>query len=177
MAITSNNSFWCRSDVTAIRGGLGKAVTEGGACGPAAAARDAGLGDIRQASSSPRRITHLATLVMLALVAVPALAAPKLFESAQLTPSGEYTFGIEGPAVDRDGNARGLQITGCERHGHGLDMIGEAALGKAGGRRQHQHRPKPHGLEKRMLNQCRRANAYRNQQRKHGSAHDPLAAR
>ncbi|WP_456777152.1 SMP-30/gluconolactonase/LRE family protein [Bradyrhizobium sp. USDA 4369] len=41
---------------------------------------------------------------MLALVAVPALAAPKLFESAQLTPSGEYTFGIEGPAVDRDGN-------------------------------------------------------------------------
>ncbi|MGC2781544.1 MAG: SMP-30/gluconolactonase/LRE family protein [Bradyrhizobium sp.] len=41
---------------------------------------------------------------MLALAAVPALAAPKLFESTQLTPSGEYTFGIEGPAVDRDGN-------------------------------------------------------------------------
>ncbi|UFZ06844.1 SMP-30/gluconolactonase/LRE family protein [Bradyrhizobium ontarionense] len=41
---------------------------------------------------------------MLALSAVPALAAPKLFESAQITPSGEYTFGIEGPAVDREGN-------------------------------------------------------------------------
>jgi len=34
----------------------------------------------------------------------PAMAAPKLFESTQVTPSGEYTFGIEGPAVDRDGN-------------------------------------------------------------------------
>jgi signal peptidase len=34
----------------------------------------------------------------------PAMAVPKLFESTQVTPSGEYTFGIEGPAVDRDGN-------------------------------------------------------------------------
>jgi signal peptidase len=42
--------------------------------------------------------------VLLALAMIPALAAPKLFESAQVTPSGEYTFGIEGPAVDRDGN-------------------------------------------------------------------------
>ncbi|BAM90984.1 putative gluconolactonase [Bradyrhizobium oligotrophicum S58] len=41
---------------------------------------------------------------MLAFATVPALAASKLFESAQLTPSGEYTFGIEGPAADRDGN-------------------------------------------------------------------------
>ncbi|WP_315813064.1 SMP-30/gluconolactonase/LRE family protein [Bradyrhizobium sp. SZCCHNR2028] len=41
---------------------------------------------------------------MLVVATVPALAAPKLFESTQLTPSGEYTFGIEGPAVDRDGN-------------------------------------------------------------------------
>ena len=106
MAITSHSSFWCRSDVTAMRGGLGKAVAEGGARGPTAAtgARDAGRGDLSHASSSPRRIAHVATLVMLALVAVPALAAPKLFESAQLTPAGEYTLGIEGPAVDRDGN-------------------------------------------------------------------------
>jgi sugar lactone lactonase YvrE len=37
-------------------------------------------------------------------VTTPALAAPKLFDSTQVTPSGEYTFGIEGPAVDRDGN-------------------------------------------------------------------------
>ncbi|MGJ4883515.1 SMP-30/gluconolactonase/LRE family protein [Bradyrhizobium sp. HKCCYLRH1073] len=41
---------------------------------------------------------------MLLLASAPTLAAPKLFESTQLTPSGEYTFGIEGPAVDRDGN-------------------------------------------------------------------------
>src|SRR5205807_5069420 len=33
---------------------------------------------------------------------MPALAEP-LFESRQLTPSGEYTFGIEGPAVDSAG--------------------------------------------------------------------------
>jgi sugar lactone lactonase YvrE len=33
-----------------------------------------------------------------------ARAEPKLFESRQVTPSGEYTFGIEGPAADIDGN-------------------------------------------------------------------------
>jgi signal peptidase len=42
--------------------------------------------------------------VSLLLAISPALAAPKLFESTQVTPSGEYTSGIEGPAVDRDGN-------------------------------------------------------------------------
>ncbi|WP_139020677.1 SMP-30/gluconolactonase/LRE family protein [Bradyrhizobium sp. ORS 285] len=46
----------------------------------------------------------MVTAVLLTLTTVPALAASKLFESTQLTPSGEYTFGIEGPAVDRDGN-------------------------------------------------------------------------
>jgi signal peptidase len=46
----------------------------------------------------------LATAVALVMVTAPALAAPKLFESTQLTPAGEYTVGIEGPAVDRDGN-------------------------------------------------------------------------
>ncbi|NPU66968.1 SMP-30/gluconolactonase/LRE family protein [Bradyrhizobium sp. 83012] len=57
-----------------------------------------------------RRLASLPTLrisrwVLIAMLTVaPALAAPKLFESSQLTPSGEYTFGIEGPAVDRDGN-------------------------------------------------------------------------
>jgi signal peptidase len=33
-----------------------------------------------------------------------AWAQEKLFESAQVTPAGEYTFGIEGPAADREGN-------------------------------------------------------------------------
>ncbi len=49
-------------------------------------------------------IRHLMLLATLSLATAPVLAAPKLFESSQLTPSGEYTFGIEGPAVDRDGN-------------------------------------------------------------------------
>ncbi len=40
---------------------------------------------------------------MLALILSAAQAEP-LFESRQLTPPGEYTFGIEGPAVDLDGN-------------------------------------------------------------------------
>src|SRR5262245_5230875 len=41
--------------------------------------------------------------LVLACVALPAMAQP-LFESRQLTPNGEYTFGIEGPAVDAAGN-------------------------------------------------------------------------
>jgi sugar lactone lactonase YvrE len=48
------------------------------------------------------RLTAL--LVLAALDAKPgSTAEPALFESHQLTPSGEYTSGIEGPAVDRDG--------------------------------------------------------------------------
>jgi DNA-binding beta-propeller fold protein YncE len=38
-----------------------------------------------------------------ATIALPAMAQ-QLFESRQLTPNGEYTFGIEGPAVDAAGN-------------------------------------------------------------------------
>lgn len=34
----------------------------------------------------------------------PAAAETKLFESVQVTQAGEYTFGIEGPAADLDGN-------------------------------------------------------------------------
>jgi sugar lactone lactonase YvrE len=36
--------------------------------------------------------------------ATSALAEPNLFESRQVTPAGEYTSGIEGPAVDPEGN-------------------------------------------------------------------------
>jgi signal peptidase len=39
-----------------------------------------------------------------ALVATATAAAEPLFESRQLTAAGEYTFGIEGPAVDSAGN-------------------------------------------------------------------------
>jgi sugar lactone lactonase YvrE len=42
--------------------------------------------------------------VLLVVTATPTLAEPKLFESSQVTPAGEYTFGIEGPATDLDGN-------------------------------------------------------------------------
>jgi len=38
------------------------------------------------------------------LAATSAHAEQKLFESVQVTPAGEYTFGIEGPAADLDGN-------------------------------------------------------------------------
>ncbi len=38
------------------------------------------------------------------LTAASARAGQKLFESVQVTPAGEYTFGIEGPAADLDGN-------------------------------------------------------------------------
>jgi sugar lactone lactonase YvrE len=41
---------------------------------------------------------------LIAVAAVTASAEPKLFESSQVTPAGEYTFGIEGPAADLDGN-------------------------------------------------------------------------
>ena len=38
------------------------------------------------------------------LWAVAVSAAEQLFESRPVTPPGEYTFNIEGPAVDRAGN-------------------------------------------------------------------------
>jgi signal peptidase len=38
------------------------------------------------------------------LVCAPALAGLDQFQSRQLTPAGEYTFGIEGPAADSNGN-------------------------------------------------------------------------
>ncbi|MCA6103575.1 SMP-30/gluconolactonase/LRE family protein [Bradyrhizobium australafricanum] len=41
--------------------------------------------------------------LLLAISAAPAREL-ELFQSSQATPTGEYTFGIEGPAVDRDGN-------------------------------------------------------------------------
>lgn len=114
MAITSNSSSWCRSDHAVVTRRVGKAIAEGDACPPAtsAGARDGGHGAHatafrrRQHCLAPLptlRISRLAAVALL-LASSPALAAPKLFESTQLTPPGEYTFGIEGPAVDRNGN-------------------------------------------------------------------------
>jgi len=42
--------------------------------------------------------------LLVSIVATAAWAEPKLFESTQITPAGEYTLGIEGPAVDAEGN-------------------------------------------------------------------------
>jgi signal peptidase len=42
--------------------------------------------------------------VFVAGLASAAWAEPKLFESREVTPAGEYTSGIEGPAVDAEGN-------------------------------------------------------------------------
>ena len=58
----------------------------------------------------------------LILAAASARAEQKLFESVQVTPAGEYTFGIEGPAVDLDGN---LYVVNFGRQG----AIGKLALG------------------------------------------------
>jgi len=62
-------------------------------------------------------------LLFLVLSAAPAFAEP-LFAARQLTPSGEYTFGIEGPAVDADGN---LYVVNYLRQG----TIGKVAVGEA----------------------------------------------
>src|SRR6185369_17944823 len=51
-----------------------------------------------------RNFWCLCSSLLLVIAASPAHAETKLFESVQVTPSGEYTFGIEGPAVDPDGN-------------------------------------------------------------------------
>lgn len=53
-----------------------------------------------------------------------ALAEPKLFESSQVTPTGEYTFGIEGPAADLDGN---LFVVNIGK----LGTIGKLVLGRS----------------------------------------------
>src|SRR5258708_7843225 len=62
------------------------------------------------AITSSRDILALSEIPVAALVAAllaalltPAAAEPALFESRQLTPSGEYTSGIEGPGVDATG--------------------------------------------------------------------------
>ena len=62
-------------------------------------------------------------LMLFVLAATPALAEA-LFEARQLTPRGEYTFGIEGPAADAAGN---LYVVNHLRQG----TIGKVAAGAA----------------------------------------------
>ncbi|SEH40239.1 SMP-30/gluconolactonase/LRE family protein [Tardiphaga sp. OK245] len=56
------------------------------------------------AITSSRSFWCLCSLLLIAATTTAARAEPKLFESRQVTPAGEYTFGIEGPAADVDGN-------------------------------------------------------------------------
>jgi signal peptidase len=46
----------------------------------------------------------LCELAVACIVASPAMTQEPPFQSRQITPAGEYTFGIEGPAVDTQGN-------------------------------------------------------------------------
>ncbi len=71
------------------------------------------------ATISKRTIWSLCSVVALVSAAV---AETGLFQSRQLTPSGEYTFNIEGPAVDRSGN---LYVVNYQRPG----TIGKIAPG------------------------------------------------
>ncbi len=56
------------------------------------------------AISSGRNFWCLCSSILFIVAASSARAETKLFESAQVSPAGEYTFGIEGPAADLDGN-------------------------------------------------------------------------
>src|SRR3954467_3675061 len=59
---------------------------------------------MRTAIISSRVISWLSSAALAALVVSPCAAQQPPFLSQPLTPAGEYTFGIEGPAVDGSGN-------------------------------------------------------------------------
>jgi signal peptidase len=56
------------------------------------------------ATTSGRNFWCLCSSLLLVVATPLAAAETKLFESVQVTPSDEYTRGIEGPAADLDGN-------------------------------------------------------------------------
>src|ERR1700722_17885195 len=69
------------------------------------------------------KTTWLLCGLALAWIAVsPGIAQDALFQSRQITPTGEYTFGIEGPAVDARGN---LYVVNLGKPG----TIGKVAAG------------------------------------------------
>jgi sugar lactone lactonase YvrE len=59
---------------------------------------------MRTAAILGRTSLFLRALTVTSIVASSAIAAEVKFQSRQVTPAGEYTFGIEGPAVDQGGN-------------------------------------------------------------------------
>ena len=67
----------------------------------------------------PRRVTFRFACGALAallgsIAAMSSVAQPALFEARQITPSAEYTFGIEGPAVDASGD---LYVVNYQKRG------------------------------------------------------------
>jgi sugar lactone lactonase YvrE len=59
---------------------------------------------MRTAAISGSTSLFLRALAVTCIVASSAIAEEAKFQSRQVTPAGEYTFGIEGPAVDQGGN-------------------------------------------------------------------------
>jgi sugar lactone lactonase YvrE len=53
---------------------------------------------------SNRKVWLLRTLALASIMVSPCAAQQPIFRSRPVTPAGEYTFGIEGPAVDHNGN-------------------------------------------------------------------------
>jgi sugar lactone lactonase YvrE len=77
---------------------------------------------MRMVAMSNRVTLLLCALAAAGVIASTALAEEARFQSRQLTPAGEYTFGIEGPAVDQQGN---LYVANFGRPG----TIGKVAAG------------------------------------------------
>lgn len=59
---------------------------------------------MRTVTISSRAISLLCQLAVASTVVTSAVAQDAPFQSRQVTPAGEYTHGIEGPAVDQQGN-------------------------------------------------------------------------
>ena len=74
--------------------------------------------------TSSKRFRCFCKVFLISLTATSAWAEPKLFESKQVTPAGEFTFGIEGPAADLDGN---LFVVNIAKQG----TIGELPFGSS----------------------------------------------
>lgn len=69
-----------------------------------------------------RSIVGVGGLALATMLSGSVVAEPALFQSRQLTPPGEYTFGIEGPAVDAAGH---LYVVNLQKPG----TIGKLAVG------------------------------------------------
>jgi signal peptidase len=77
---------------------------------------------MRTAITSRGSIWLLCALALASLAFMPCAAQQPTFRSQKVTPAGEYTFGIEGPAVDHKGN---LYVVNFGKQG----TIGKLAAG------------------------------------------------